>query len=63
MQTYFYSAKQEKMHHNNNIKKCIYIQNDKNKIDGSFDLPQDNEHTFSASYFHEKHIFDGENIE
>ena len=39
-------------------KKCIYVQNEINKIDESFDLTLDNEHTFSTSYFHEEPILD-----
>ena len=39
-------------------KECTYVQNDRDKIDEIFDLPPDNEHTFSASYFHKKPIVD-----
>ena len=33
------------------MQKCIYVQNEINKIDESFDLPPYNEHTFTTSYF------------
>ena len=37
-------------------RECIYVQKDKNKIDEIIDLPPDNEHTISASYFNEEPI-------
>ena len=35
-----------KMPHNKKIKNCIYVQNERNKIDESFDCPQGNQHNF-----------------
>ena len=43
-------------------KECTYVQKDRNQIDEIFDSPPDNEHTFSASYFHEVPIFDVKTI-
>ena len=45
------------------MKKCTYVQNDRNQIDESFYFPPDNKYTFSASYFHEEYIVDVETIE
>ena len=42
---------------------CTYVQNKINQINDSFYLPSDSEHTFSASYFHEKPILDVSTIE
>ena len=44
-------------------KKCAYVQKNRNQIYESFDLPPDNEHTFSASYSHGEPILDVETID
>ena len=44
-------------------KQFKYFQNDTNKIDESFDFPQDSRHAFSVSYFYKNPIFDVRNIE
>ena len=55
-QNFFPDAKEVNKCPKIKMQKCIYVQNEINKIDESFDLPPDNEHTFSTSYFHEETI-------
>ena len=43
--------------------KCTYVQKDINESDENFDSTQDNEPTFSSSFFHEGPIVNVENIE
>ena len=51
-----YDAKQIKNAEKIICRECTYVQKDKNKIDEIIDLPPDNEHTISASYFNEEPI-------
>ena len=44
-------------------KECTYFQKDINESDENFDSTQDNEPTFSSSFFHEGPIVNVETIE
>ena len=45
------------------MKKCTYVQKERNEIEGNIDPPLDNYPTFSSSYFHKKHRVNVETIE
>ena len=44
------------------LEQVTYFQKHGNQIDESFDFPPDNEHKFSALYFHEKSIVGAQNF-
>ena len=56
-------CKEKKDHKQQYVKNVHMLNNIEIKLLRNFDSPPDNEHTFSAPYFHEKPIVDVENIE
>ena len=64
MKTYFPDAKQIKKRPKNVLcKESTYVQKDINDKDENFESTEDNEPTFSSSFFYEGHIVNVETIE